>query len=379
MSKEELRGGATRLSLFNIGLYVFMFSSPIFFLLPWDLNMAQGLFFVFGVFTLMGLALLDDAQRVFRGKFLGLMILWSLAGVFIHTFQFGFNKTNITGFINFALMSEGFIYVLCGCLLYWLVFSCSRRMNIFYPILAVSVLNLFFAITQKFGIYLIWQNIMQVSAYGNEIANISGLMGTKSQLAVFSAISFPILWHFCKPASFIALINLWLANSFTGAMALFLAIGLYLLLKREWRFLFVFFGLGTLLMIFYVGWEKLPLRPVAWVYTLKEIIQHPFIGWGFDNSTNGNKIFVRDEMVFRHNDYLNVARDLGLPFLGIIGVFIWNFFKGIKVDYLWVAIVTAGIACFFQTNFYFPRIAGIVIILMALKDIEKCRIPIAQQ
>ena len=371
MSKEVKRGEATCPSLFDIGLYVFMFLCPIFFLLPWDLNMAQELFFVFGVFALMGLALLDDAQRAFRGRFLGLMVLWSLVGVFIHTFQFGFNKTNIVGFMNFALMSEGFIYVLCGCLLYYLVFTCSRRVNIFYPILAINVLNLIFAVLQKAGIYLIWQNIMQVSVYGNATANIAGLMGTKSQLAVFSAISIPILWHFYKPLSLIPLINLWLANSFTGVMALFLAIGLFFLLKRQWRFLFVFFGVGMLLMIFHVGWEKFPLRPVTWIYTLKEIIQHPFVGWGFDNSINGNKIFVRDEMVFRHNDYLNVARDLGLPFLGIVGVFIWNFFKNIKVDYLWMAIVTAGIACFFQTNFYFPRIAGIVIILIALKDIQK--------
>ena len=371
MNKTELRDGGAipRPCLFDVCLYVFTFLCPIFFLLPWHLNMAQGMFFVFGVLFLLGISFLCEKQREVKNRWLGGIILWSLAGVFIHTFRFGLNQTYAAGFINFCLMSEGFIYVLCGCLLYYLVVSYSKKFNIAYPLLVINILNLFFALTQTFGVYLIWHNINQ----GNQM-NVAGMLGTKSQLAVFSAISIPVLFHFRKCLAVIPITTLILSGSYTAVVALFLGTTLFLFLNRHFELAFIWVVLGMTFLPIVVDWNKFYIRPPAWAYTLKEIKQSPIIGHGFDNTLAGNKIFVsgnfQTQYVYRHNDYLNVARDLGVPFLLMILMAIIGVMARVKFDYLWLSLVILMIACFAQTSFYWPRIAGVGLIMFGLKGRE---------
>lgn len=365
------------MTLFDIGLYLFSFLSPIFFLFPWGLNMIQGIFFVFGIFALLGLAFLSPRQRECKdNRLIGLLILWSLLNVFIHTFDYWLGKSSRGGFINFCLMSEGFIYVLCGCLLYYLVLSYTKKFNIFYPILAINILNLVIVVLQSLGYRPIWSNISAPC----------GMLGTKSQLALFSAFSIPIIakYRFNErgkiwfPLILIPLTCMVLSFSYTSWFAFFIAVAIYLGFvnrQRMWLWLSAMvFIIVSLTGIHKALWDKLLIRMDSLVYTCKEIITHPFVGWGFDNSLAFNMIYNARErgMVYRHNDFLNFTRDLGLVVLVLMVLFFIKFFKRTKIDYLFASVLILLIGCAFQTNAYFPRIAGIGIVLLGLKGIEKC-------
>lgn len=363
MSKV-IRGGETRPSFFDIGLYIFSFLAPIFFLGTWNLNMAQGLFFIFGVFALLGLSFMSKRKREYNDWILGFLILWSLTNVFIHSFRFSLKDNPVSNFMNFAIMSEGFIYILCGVLLFWLIVNYKNRFNIVYPILAINIFNFVFAILQKLGIYPIWKNIMQL----NQV-NICGMLGTKSQLVVFSALSIPLLFGFKKWLVIFPLVSMWLGNSFTGVGALFLGTTIYLYKIRN-RYLIWWLLLGGGIFLCYVDLHRFAIRPHLWFYTLKEIIRKPIMGWGFDNSMMSNKIFQASELCFRHNDYLNIARDQGLSFLIVLLYGIWKILRKSKIDLLWLSIIILMISCFVQYNFYYSRIAAIGIIMLALKKVE---------
>ena len=104
-----------------------------------------------------------------------------------------------------------------------------------------------------------------------------------------------------------------ISNSYTGLCALTIAI-LYYFYKTKHKDLWLYFILSGL-MCFYIDWQRLFYRFPNWLHTLKEILKSPFIGNGFDNTLSNNMILTKIGWAYRHNDYLNIARDLGLPFL----------------------------------------------------------------
>lgn len=371
MNSMNNGGGAkSSPSLFDIGLYLFTFLAPICFWLPWEYNMFQRLFFVFGIFALCGLGFLSEKQRECDTKYLGILILLSLLNVFIHTFSFSLTESYVVRFINFAILSQGFIYVLCGCLLYYLVVTYKKNFVLFYPILAINILNLFFVITQKVGIHLIWI----------KIPTICGMMGTSSQLVLFSAASIPILCHhrwndklkIWIPFVLIPIAIMCLVRSYTAYCALVLVTVYYCFrIKNKFR-AFTILVLGIIVGFYYYSYfvYKIKIRLDLWIQTILDIIKHPFVGWGFDNSLAKNMVYCKIEnaLTYRHNDFLNIARDLGLPFLITIIYGIKSILSKAKVNYLWASIWIVLIACFFQTNAYFPRIATVGIILLALQE-----------
>ena len=353
----------TSASLFDKALYSFALLSPICFWIPWDLNMFQRLCFVFAVFTLWGVSFLSQRQREADHKFLGGIVLWAIISSITHIVLI--NTGSIaTDYICFGILSEGLLFILCGCLLFYLVSVYSKNFNIAYPLLIISILNLFFAFTQKIGINLIWSNV----------PTIGGLMGTQSQLTVFSAMSIPILGHLWYPLALIPVISMFLAYSYTGILALFLAVTFYLYQTKQIVRLLTWMAVGLLFVIFnfHQLWIKLLIRLDLWWTALKEIAHSPIFGRGFDNTFSNNMIYSNVDLgwTFRHNDYLNIAVNLGLPFLALIIIGVWKIMKKSKLNYLSVAILTLLIASCFQTSLYFVRIAGTGIILLALKYSE---------
>ena len=333
--------------------------------------MVQGMFFVFGTFVLFGLSFFCDKQREFKNKYLGLFILWSLAGVFIHTFNVGLTTGMTAGFLNFCLMSEGFIYVLCACLLFWLIVSFSKNFKIAYPVLIISSLNLVFVILQKVGLHPIWLNTH----------SICGLMGIAPHLVIFSAIAIPILWKLYEPLSIIPIISLVIGsvswnNSFTGLIALLLALEIYLVLNRRY---IISWLLGIIFICYCIHFyplmlNKLSIRMEVWIYAIKEITQHPFIGWGFDNSLNMNMVNAGHGFMYRHNDYLNIARDLGLPFLITGIIFLKSILHTAKKDWLFLSVMIVLISACTWTSFYFARLGVIAIVLLALIERKKWKV-----
>jgi len=337
--------------------------------------MFQGLFFVFGVLALYGISLITKPVREYRNPLLGLMILWALASVFMHRTAF-LNNSYVIQYVNYSMLAEGFIYVLASCILVRLVITHSKFFDIFYPLFGINVLNLFFVITQQKGIDLIWE----------KVPTICGLLGTSSNLCVFSAISVPIL---AKKKWYLALIPLYIifaVRSFTGALALIIATIIYLCLiknkaikhsgvfMRDWVEARYDHFIATCVLIgiifcqfnFHSLKTKLMIRLELWATAVKDIT---WIGKGFDIGLTRNMIYSKldNGMTYIHNDYLNIARDLGIVFLVLIVLNILNVLKRAKIDYLLVAVMILIIGCFFQTSFYFSRIASVGLIILALK------------
>jgi len=370
--RNDKDGGAVqfRPAVFDIVLYIFAFLSPIAFLFPWNLDMFQRLFFSFGTLALFSVSFLCKKQVEYKNKMVGISLLWVLFVVLLHSSIFK-SQYAVAGYMFFASLTEGFLYILCAFILFKLVVEYSTdKFSIKYPIIAINILNLIFAVMQKFGIFLIF----------TKVQSPCGLMGNKSQLALFSALSIPLLlnsyykFHWV-PWIFIPIITLFISSSFTAVLALFVASILYFYKENKTRYYAAiiaaaFFVIANFKPLLYkIYWVRFDV----WLHTIKEIIKSPFVGYGFDNSLRMNKVFctMDNGLTYRHNDYLNLARDLGLPALIILMVLLYGILKGTQRDYMWIAFMVVLIACFFQTSMYFPRIASTAIILAALIEKKK--------
>ena len=362
-------------SLFDIVLYIFTFTVPIFYLSGWNTDMVQKFAFVFGTFALLGISFYCKKERKFRSKTLAFVVLWSLALLFVHVVRLSYMKEPFESYAIFAFASTGFIYLLCGSILLYLTVTYSRRFNIIYPILAINILNLFFVITQTLGIELIWLNM----------AVPCGVMGTQHQLKVFSALSIPILfnlrikgiWYQFFLIPIFCLIS-WLGtfanygNSFNGFLAVFLALLIYLRRTDQREKVFILGSIFLVLVLFnsQLFFGKVFYRLGLYLISIKEIIARPFLGHGFDNGLSMNLVQYKDSFCYRQNDYLNIARDLGLPFMLFLTVSIVHKIKNMKPNYMWVALITLMISSTFQTCMYYPRLAiwGIVLFGLLMKD-----------
>ncbi len=324
--------------------------------------MIQGIFFCFGTFALLGLSFFCKKQIEYRSKFIGLFILWSLINVFNHSFSNSLSQGVTAKFINFCLMSEGFIYVLCGSLLYYLVVSYKKNFNIAYPVLALNILNLLFIVAQKSGLKLIWVRM----------DGIAGIFGMAPHMVIFCAMSIPILWYLYKPLAIIPFAGMMIGHygwghSFSGIFALFVAVEIYLLIKKR----FPLFGLWTVLGFSFIGlnwgffWGKALLRFGLWKQTISEIT---LFGRGWDNSLSMNMINIGKGWMYRHNDFLNLSRDLGLLFSLTLAFFIIK--KMLVVDKYWLPLAILFISSITWTSFYFVRLGVFAIMLLATKEKE---------
>ena len=207
------------------------------------------------------------------------------------------------------------------------------------------------------------------------------MMGFAPHLVIFSAISVPIIFSLYKPLAVIPLANLIIGHygwnySFSGVFALFMAIGIVLLIKRK----FMWLGVTSVLLGLFIFPNlsqflgKATLRFEVWMISLKEIVAHPFIGNGFDNTLSANMVNSTAGYMYRHNDYLNIARDLGLPFLAIILAGIYKILRRTKIDYFFVAILVLAVSSMTWTSMYFARLAVMGIVMLAVKELDNVRI-----
>lgn len=374
MSNREIRGGLKNLpNPFDIALYIFTFICPVFFLSTYDLDIVQKMFFVFGTFFLWGLSFIVKKEREYRNPLLGILCLWSLACVFIHSFYYGLIESNLVSkYINFALLSEGFIYVFCACVLFQLVVKYSKNFNIAYPILAICILNLFFLIFQTQGVKLIWIS---------KLRQPLGVMGYMHQLKVFSAFAIPILltlkgkW-WVIPTIPLLIIGIF-HSSYCSLIALGVATAIYLL-RKKWLVSILLLITISILPFNKVVWNKITTRLYSYKVTQQEIMKSPWLGNGFDNSLKRNSITIDKKgyektPMLRQNDYLNIARDLGIPFLLVLLFGISKILKRSKKDLLWLSCLTLAINCLFQTATYYIRIGVFAVLMLALLEKRNVR------
>lgn len=312
-------------NLFTILLNLYLLISIPIYWTPYRWSVLQNSYFTFGVLALFIISEFCLTKlRAFKNIWAGLFILISLSSIFIHNYYISeFTKK----FSSFSLMSEGFIYVLCGLLFLKVIYEYGSTRLRDYPVLGL--------------VLLIW---------------------------VIRAVA---------------------EKSFTPIVFIVLFTVLYLFKKKQWTI--AYFTFLPILAGILKFWQELWLniQPRIWtnVVLIKDIALNP-LGKGFDNTLNGNVIECdmfekwgdkwgavsatdKGLFVFPHNDYLNIARDLGIPALVCVICGLILLFKGVKnepLTYLCLAILFMSA---FQTTFYFPNNAVKYIPLFSLLAIRK--------
>lgn len=313
--------GRLRSALFTLILNIyFLISIPVCWsTFKWD--MKQGLYFVFGTFFLFAASLLCPPKRRLKNVWLGLFVITSLTSVFLHNFYYTPTTLN---FINFSLMCEGFVFVLCGVLLYKLIFEYGLKDLRFYPGLWIAL-----------GIW------------------------------VLRKFYFP---NFA--------VSIW---SILGAIAVGVLIYLF---QKERYFLFFLAGFSAILTAhkyWYWIWLKLDTRLCAWAETLKLIILNP-LGTGFENSINANTVFVIPPSTalgqyggrtFINNDILSITKDLGIIATFVLIMLLLHLFRNIKIDKLVIiCLMILAYSCV-KSTWYYTRNAMLFIPLFALMEARK--------
>src|SRR3990167_3001902 len=367
-----------RINMFDIGLSIFLFLSPII-LLPAIGNIAALQFYQFGIisnnnaflqlqffqFGIVGLFILSFFQKRIRelnDSWMGLFMAGCLVSVFLH-------PKSVSVITNIFL----------GFLLYKLTFEYVKNVKlVLFPICVVSILNFIFEVLQLFGVYLVY----------NPTDRIDGLMAFSSHLGAYQAMVIPILYLFNPLLAIVPIIGFILAKSTHVYISVFLCGG-YLIIKKiknlgsVWLMfcmslitLFIIKGGKRLLSEFFVRiWiQKETIKDLTYfgkgLGNFKKVCELP-VNVNFHNAVYPNETFENPLSI-----YLGVIYALGIL---SIPVFIWIYgnieqYKRVKKDNILKALFLSSMILimigFGQSCMDFPRLAGTIIIIFGLLKIK---------
>lgn len=278
----------------------------------WLPKVYQGIYLVFFSIFICSLTLMLKPIKNWKSIGLALFVLWSFVSVFIHSWMVD-AKSVTYKWVNFSLMSEGFIYILFGSILLVNIVNYSRNIKLIYFIIPIAMIP--------------WIKVM---LYHGQISPMLGL-----------AVAF-IAYLIMKKEYMIAVI-----------LTVPMIIGC--LVKHEWIIM------------------KWICRPYVWVELLKQIKEHPFVGSGFNKFlTPDNLTWIRQigavtyGWLWRHNDYLSIAAFIGTPVLLPIGLFISEVFNKLRYSWKVVPFMAIAIMCFFQMTMFSAEKSFILITGTAL-------------
>lgn len=277
----------------------------------------RNLVFVYGTIGLWCMCYFITPKRIWNSLPLGLLLIWSLLCIFLRGWEVGSNSIIRSEMLNVYLLTEGFIYLLCGAMLLKMIIQYSTKIWIYWLVLAISVWKLF------------------------TIDNFALRM--------------------TMPAAFV------------------ISIITYLMVNKQWKKLYWIVPLVIILFIirlprFDLGWK---VRPFIWQDMISDIIKKPIIGLGFNDTLlpstmtwlkAGNYGYV-----FAHNDYLCLGKCIGI--LGIIfalwfaGDYLW------KLRKMWIVILpmTFMVTAFFQSTLFDAHKASIFILVLSMGTIKQCQ------
>jgi len=276
----------------------------------------QGFYLVFFTLFLLCLTMSIKRYKEYRNIWLTLLLLWSFAGIFVHSWVVNINSVCYK-YLNFYLMSEGFIYILFGTLLFWVIATRGKNLSLLWITVPIALVPLY-----------------QKSVYCGQM---SYLMALGLAIVIYSFIR-----GYIK----------------VGILAT-LIIAIIAVLNYDWLCL------------------KFNCRPYVWIQLCKEILKHPFVGSGFnkyllpDNMIWVEKIgTIEYGWLFRQNDYLSIGAFLGFPILipiiGFISTLIMKFKKSWKI----IPILSFVLVCFFQITMFEPYKAFIIVTILGALQVE---------
>jgi hypothetical protein len=280
----------------------------------------RGSYFIFYSIFLFCLSLAYRPKNNFRSTPIVILLITSLALIFAHRPYRVVEGSIINSYFNVAIMSEGFIYILAGAMLFITIVRYSSNAKLILI-----------------------------------LAGLVSIIPIKFMLSVNSPVSL--------------------------GLALLLSIGIYLILHKKTRLLLDFFIVGMITAI--INWNfmiaKATSRPQIWLEALRLIKQHPFLGRGFNQTVMPDGLIPVGVWgwVYVHNVFLTVWMSLGI--IGLIAVlwFIIDCLRSIKKTVYLIPFLFIVFLCNFKEIMLLPERALIVIVVssccvrLTLKK-EKC-------
>lgn len=268
------------------------------------------IFFVFYTLFLLCLTFVLKPEREYKNFWLGVLAIWALGSVFIHSFFL--SKESITfQYKNMYLMSEGFIYILAGILFLTILIRYSTNLKFLF-LLSPLLLK-------------------------------------------------PWIFDFSKD------------SHLTPFVALYLSILIYSLIKKKnyassilfWSGLFIF----TIKHNFII--TKFRFKIPVMKELLDQITRHPIVGNGFNESFSPyNKMILIPNQQFqwfwRYNDFLNLGSQLGAIALILSVLFALSTLKNIKSGFYLILAITMLLIMSSQSIMFFTDKATTCLLLIGL-------------
>ena len=354
----------------DLSIRVFLCILPLFLFKDYIPSYIQGMFFLMGVFFLYGLTLGTQPVRRFKDTWLKFIYLWLLVCVF-----FKVSVTPSGEWFNFWTSSAGFLYVLAGITLFIITYSYVCEIEkFFYPIIVVCIINAIFVLFQLTGHDLLWTHA----------PNISGFFSSENQLSQYSVIAFPLCYFINPYLSIIPLFNLISSGSLSGYLALSIGLGFLIITKQIRKFI----GIGIIIMLIVAFAATHPSAKIsswllgsrfpAWENSINLILKKPYLGYGYQSYNEiagGNEAGIGhySEKANPASDWLHNGLEFGMPFLIVVGLFLYNLFKKFKgkkkerITYFLASSVIIGLSLMnWQNMIRFAAVGGMFIVILAL-------------
>ena len=266
------------------------------------------IFFVFYTLFLFCLTFIVKPRRNYRSIWLSLIAVWSLLSVFIHSYILS-KESIVFRYKNMYLMSEGFIYILAGILLLYILVKYTTNIRFLFFLTPILLMPWFFEFSVE--------------------------------------------------------------NHLTPFAALYLALIIYFLIKRR-RWITLLMGWGGIILFCFKHTHiltrfrfKIPVISEL----LSQIAQHPFIGNGFNKTLNPDNMVFLDKQqlwLWRYNDFLNLGTQLGVISLVLCLGFVFETLIRIKIGWHLVLAITMILVMSFQSIMPFVDKAVTYIFLTGL-------------
>jgi len=258
----------------------------------------KGIYLVFFSLFLMCYTLSKKSVREYHNKWLSLILLWSLMGVFLHSWVVNADS-GAYKWINFQLMSEGFIYIFFSIMLLVTIIKFGKNYRLLFITLPIAFIPMY----QK--------------------------MVHCGQMSLMLAVLLGVIVYFMS--------------------------------KSRKRVIWFIIGIFGTLVIANYKWllMKFECRPYVWIELLRQIYENFWFGTGYNKLLRpDNMVWVREigtitcGWLFRHNDYLSIVAFLGFPIIiPIVGV-IHKLIKRFKTSPKAIFIYAVLILCFFQITMF---------------------------
>ena len=268
----------------------------------------RGSVFIFYSIFLFCLSFAFRPKNNYRSIPIVILLITSLVLIFVHRPYRIVPSSIMNAYFNTAIMSEGFIYILAGAMLFFTIVRHSSNTKLILI-----------------------------------MAGLASFIPIKFMLSVGSPVSL--------------------------GLALCMALGIYLVLHKRVRFLFDFLIIAVITAI--ANWHfiisKANSRPQIWWETLRLIKRHPFLGSGFNQTVMPDGLIpvgLRG-WVYMHNVFLTVWHSLGIVALIAALWFVVASIKQIGKTIYLIPFLFVVLLCNFKETMLIPERAAICVVIMA--------------